>query len=231
MILNKQIKQLANQLPTDLCKVAPIMLLNEKSIVMLQQGITLSANLIEKVHTIIELLTEEVQNLRDEVAEFKGEQGKPEIRPQTKSKDDNDNGNDDDSSNNNQSNNISGDNNELDERIAKTKSQKEQLLVALNHPETPLHNNSAELGAIAQARRRDISYKTRNQRGTEAKDTFMSIISTAQQLGISAINYIKDRISGIMELTPLTQIIEDMAKETSMARIKVFCDNSAVNST
>ena len=131
--INKQIKQLANQLPTDLCKVAPSML-NEKSIAMLQQGIILSANLIEKIHTVIELLAEEVQNLRDEVAEFKGEQGKPEIRPQSKPKDDdtnndindNNNTNDDQSNNSSDDNNNSGDNDEDSDKNTNISSEDER---------------------------------------------------------------------------------------------------------
>jgi len=35
----------------------------------------------------------------------------------------------------------------LDERIAKTAAKKEALLCVLDHPEVPLHNNPAELGA------------------------------------------------------------------------------------
>src|SRR2546428_4471093 len=40
----------------------------------------------------------------------------------------------------------------LDERIAKTRAKKSGLLMVLVHPELPLHNNPAELGARAQMR-------------------------------------------------------------------------------
>jgi hypothetical protein len=36
---------------------------------------------------------------------------------------------------------------ELDQRIARTKADKTYLLMALEHPEVPLHNNPAELDA------------------------------------------------------------------------------------
>lgn len=120
---------------------------------------------------------------------------------------------------------------ELDARIAKTRSQKDQLLVALNYPETPLHNNPAELGARSQARRRDISFQTRNQRGTEAKDTFMSIFSTARQLCVNAVDYITDRISGAMKMPSLAQIIENRANEAYMAQYSHFFDICEVNTT
>lgn len=96
---------------------------------------------------------------------------------------------------------------DLDERIIKTKSQKDNLLVVLEHPETPLHNNPAELGARSQARRRDISLQTINEKGTMAKDAWMTIIHTAMQLKVNVFQYIKDRISKTMEMTSLAQII------------------------
>jgi len=99
---------------------------------------------------------------------------------------------------------------ELDERIAKTKSQKDNLLVVLEHPEIPLHNNPAELGARSQARRRDISLQTINEKGTYAKDAWMTIIHTATQLKVNVFGYIKDRISKTMEMTPLAQVITDL---------------------
>src|SRR6266571_2655430 len=37
--------------------------------------------------------------------------------------------------------------NALDERIARTRAKKSCLLMVLAHPEIPLHNNPAELGA------------------------------------------------------------------------------------
>ena len=45
----------------------------------------------------------------------------------------------------------------LDERIAKTKAKKWFLLIVLEHPEIPLHNNPAELGARKRVRQRDVS--------------------------------------------------------------------------
>src|SRR6266436_6405995 len=44
----------------------------------------------------------------------------------------------------------------LDERMAKTRAKKNCLLMVLAHPEIPLHNNPAELGARARVRKRDV---------------------------------------------------------------------------
>jgi hypothetical protein len=70
-----------------------------------------------------------------------------------------------------------------------------------------LHNNNSELGARAQARYRDISFQTKNIKGTESKDTFMTIVETAKKLGINAYNYIFDRISDNFRMPSLASFV------------------------
>ncbi|NIA11997.1 MAG: transposase [Nitrospiraceae bacterium] len=82
----------------------------------------------------------------------------------------------------------------LDDRIAKTMDKKSELLMALKHPEVPSHNNESELGARAQVRRRDVSLHTMTEDGTKANDTFLTIVETAKKLGVSAYDYIYDRV-------------------------------------
>ena len=121
---------------------------------------------------------------------------------------------------------------ELDERIAKTKKLKENLLVVLEHPTIPLHNNPAELGARAQARKRDVSFHTINARGTKSKDTFMSIIATARQLGVNTFDYIKDRVSGAMKMPSLAEIIHKKAKEfIDLADLEPHTSSLGINTT
>jgi hypothetical protein len=43
--------------------------------------------------------------------------------------------------------------------------------------------------------RRNISYATQTIEGTQARDTFMSLVATTRQLGISFFEYVRDRIS------------------------------------
>jgi hypothetical protein len=97
---------------------------------------------------------------------------------------------------------------ELDERIERTLLKKDSLLLVLQYPELPLHNNASELGARTQARYRDISLQTKNAKGTECKDTFMTIVATAKKLGVNAFNYILDRISNKLEMPSLASLIE-----------------------
>jgi len=96
----------------------------------------------------------------------------------------------------------------LDERIAKTKANKTQLLLVLKYPELPLHNNDAELGARVQVRKRDVSLHTMTKDGTKANDTFMTIVQTAKKLGVSSYEYIHDRVSKSFCMPSFSELIE-----------------------
>ena len=96
---------------------------------------------------------------------------------------------------------------QLDERISKTKEKKESLLLVLTMPAIPLHNNAAELAARAKVRKRDVSLQTVTDKGTKANDTFMTIVQTAKKLGVSAYDYIFDRVSNTFAMLSLAQLI------------------------
>jgi hypothetical protein len=95
----------------------------------------------------------------------------------------------------------------LDDRIVKTICKKSELLMALKYPEVPLHNNESELGARAQVRRRDVSLHTMTEDGTKANDTFLTIVETAKKLGVSAYEYIYDRVSKRFRMPSLSERI------------------------
>jgi len=98
---------------------------------------------------------------------------------------------------------------QLDERISKTREKKENMLLVLTMPEIPLHNNAAELAARAKVRKRDVSLQTVTDKGTKANDTFMTIVQTAKKLGVSAYDYIFDRVSNKFEMLSLAQLIKE----------------------
>src|SRR5882724_8037583 len=100
----------------------------------------------------------------------------------------------------------------LDERIAKTRAKQSCLLMVLAHPEIPLHNNPAELGARARVRKRDVSFGPRTHEGARAWDTFMTLAATATKLGVSFYHYIQDRISGTSQMPSLADLIGARAK-------------------
>jgi hypothetical protein len=104
----------------------------------------------------------------------------------------------------------------LDERIAKTKAKKESMLMVLEHPEIPLHNNSAELAARKRVRRRKISFGTRSEDGTKAWDTFATLEATAKKLGVSFFEYIYDRISSAYRMPSLADLISTRAEHLQL---------------
>lgn len=97
----------------------------------------------------------------------------------------------------------------LDERKRLTALKVDELLLVLEHPELPLHNNPAELAARTMVQRRNISYATQTEQGTKAWDIFMSLVDTTRKLGISFFEYIQDRISQIENIPSLGTIIQD----------------------
>ncbi len=101
----------------------------------------------------------------------------------------------------------------LDDRIAKTRAKKAELLQVLDHPELPLHNNDAELGARMRVRKRDVSFGPRTRAGAHAWDTFMTLAATAKKLGVSFYTYVHDRISGEQTVPPLADLIRARAAE------------------
>jgi len=95
----------------------------------------------------------------------------------------------------------------LEERIAKTQSKKASLLLVLDYPEIPLHNNASELGARVQARYRDISFHNMSEQGLRAKDTFMTIVETARKLAVNSYRYFQDRVSRKFAMPSLASMI------------------------
>jgi len=108
---------------------------------------------------------------------------------------------------------------DLDQRISKTHSKAEALLQVLQHPQIPVHNNSAELGARSAVRRRDVSLHTMTSEGTQAIDSFMTLIETAKKHGISTFHHIHDRIRGKREMPSLAQVIEEKTRTQTSEKL------------
>ncbi|WP_414623390.1 IS66 family transposase [Calothrix sp. CCY 0018] len=102
---------------------------------------------------------------------------------------------------------------QLDERKRLTALQVLELLLVLEHPELPLHNNPAELAARTIVQRRNISYATQTEQGTKAWDIFMLLVDTTRKLGISFFEYISDRISQVENIPSLGTIIRERSSE------------------
>jgi len=104
---------------------------------------------------------------------------------------------------------------QLNKRLTQSLAHKEKLLVVLNHPEVPLHNNPAELGARQRVRKRDVSFGPRSEAGRVAWDSFMTVAETAKKLGVSFYRYVYDRVAQTYEMPSLANIIRTRGQPIS----------------
>ena len=95
----------------------------------------------------------------------------------------------------------------LDKQIALTYKKSKALLLVLEYPNIPLHNNPAELMARYQARSRDIHLHTMCEQGTTIKDSLATVSGTAKKLSVNLFHYIYDRITQKFEMISLAELI------------------------
>jgi hypothetical protein len=100
----------------------------------------------------------------------------------------------------------------LDERIAKTWANQELLLLVLDHPDLPLHNNDMELAARRRVRKRDVSFGPQSRAGAKAWDTFHTIIATATKLGVRVYTYFLGRLVAPASTPTLADHIRERAR-------------------
>jgi hypothetical protein len=93
-------------------------------------------------------------------------------------------------------------------RIYKNKNE---LLLVLERPEIPLHNNLSENDIRDYVKKRKISATTRSDTGRQARDTFLSIKKTCQKLNISFWSYLLDRLGNLGQIPPLHSLIRKTA--------------------
>ncbi|RLD56280.1 MAG: hypothetical protein DRJ01_15450 [Bacteroidetes bacterium] len=97
---------------------------------------------------------------------------------------------------------------QLNKRISKTKAKIRELLLVLEFPNIPLHNNTSENAARTEKRRQDVSLQTKSKAGTKVKDTMMSIVETCKKQMVNPYYYIKDRVSNTFEMLSLAKLIK-----------------------
>lgn len=102
---------------------------------------------------------------------------------------------------------------ELNEVLRKIHGKKSELLLVLDHPEIPLHNNLSENDIRQYVKKRKISAGTRSDAGRRCRDTFLSLKTTCRKLGITFWRYLQDRIQGLHEIPPLADLIRRKAAE------------------
>lgn len=74
-------------------------------------------------------------------------------------------------------------------------NNKKELLLVLQRPDIPLHNNLSEQDIREYVIKRKISGCTRSEDGRKCRDTFMSFIKTCHKQGISFWEFIIDRLT------------------------------------
>ena len=92
------------------------------------------------------------------------------------------------------------------------KADKTYLLMVLDHPEVPLHNNPAELDARTRVRKRVVSYGPRSLARARTWDAMETLLSTARKLGVNFFQYIRDRVSGARQMPSLADLIKQRAE-------------------
>jgi hypothetical protein len=100
----------------------------------------------------------------------------------------------------------------LNAALKRMHRNKAELLLVLERPELPLHNNLSETDIREYVKRRKISGGTRSQDGRRGRDTFASLKKTCRKLGISFWSYLNDRLLGKGAIAALPQLIEARAQ-------------------
>lgn len=103
---------------------------------------------------------------------------------------------------------------ELNEALRRIHAKRADLLLVLERPEIPLHNNLSESDIREWAKKRKISAGTRSELGRRCRDTFISLKKTCRKLGVSFLRYLQDRAGGTHEVLPLPDLIRHAAQQT-----------------
>ena len=96
----------------------------------------------------------------------------------------------------------------LDIALKRIYQNKSELLLVLNRPDIPLHNNLSERDIREYVKKRKISGSTRSDVGKKCRDTFTSLKKTCRKLGISFWHYLVDRIEHQNKYPPLAEIMK-----------------------
>ena len=82
----------------------------------------------------------------------------------------------------------------LNQALKRLAKNKKELLLVLDRPDIPLHNNLSERDIRAYVIKRKISGSTRSENGRRCRDTFTSLIKTCAKQGINFWDFLSDRL-------------------------------------
>ena len=99
----------------------------------------------------------------------------------------------------------------LNQTLKRLQKNRSELLLVLERPELPLHNNLSERDIRDYVKKRKISGGTRSDDGRRCRDTFASLKKTCRKHKISFWEYLKDRVARVNALLPLPDVIRRAA--------------------
>ena len=108
----------------------------------------------------------------------------------------------------------------LDLVLQRALIKKKELLVVLERPDIPLHNNGSKTDIREYVKRKKVSGGTRSLSGQQSRDTFASVKKTCRKLGLSFYTYLKDRLSGTFKIAKLGSLIEQVAANKAALALK-----------
>lgn len=82
----------------------------------------------------------------------------------------------------------------LNQALKRLARNKVELLLVLERPDIPLHNNLSERDIREYVIKRKISGSTRSENGRRCRDTFVSLKKTCQKQGIAFWDFLLDRV-------------------------------------
>jgi len=95
----------------------------------------------------------------------------------------------------------------LNKALQRLHRNQAELLLALERPDLPLHNNLSERDIRDYVKKRNISGSTRSDEGRRCRDTFASLKKTCRKHEISFWEYLNDRVRGTHRIPPLAELI------------------------
>lgn len=103
----------------------------------------------------------------------------------------------------------------LNSALARLHRNKAELLLVLDRPDIPLHNNLSENDVREYVMRRQRGGSTRSDLGRRCRDTFASLKKTCRKLRISFWHYLKARNSGSNTIPQLAELVRQRAGEAT----------------
>ena len=98
--------------------------------------------------------------------------------------------------------------------LKRIRNHKSELLLVLDRPDIPLHNNTSETDIREYVKKRKISGSTRSDHGRWCRDTFTSLKKTCRKLKVSFWEYLRDRVSGSNTIAPLADLMCCQARQS-----------------